>query len=210
MTHQENTEADALTRSASTKLSPVMRELESSRNLLLPQHAFLPAQNSHQWCEFLRKAGLRIRLGLIPLRAVVFSCARIFILSLMTLAWGAGFFHTSLEAAGWLLEHEHHHPAYHDPAHDHSHEHMAGDGDDHEPLWAAQPASQSALLLAVIAALLLAPLFPLARWALSALLRTSAHAAASPRWRINGSHTRDPVWHFVRRCAPDIAAPPLL
>jgi len=167
-------------------------------------------QFSHHWCEFLRKGKLRIESRVISVRAVVFSFARIFILSLMTLAWGAGFFHTSLEAAGWLFEHEHHHPAFHDPAHGHSHEHTAGDGDDHEPLWAAQPNAQASLLLAVISSLLLAPpLFLLAHWALSALLRT-VRALASEFWRINGSHTRDPVWHFVRRCAPDIAAPPLL
>jgi len=127
----------------------------------------------------------------------------------MTLAWGTGFFHTSLEAAGWLFEHEHHHPAYHDPAHDHSHEHTVGDGDDHEPLWAAQPASQSSLLLAVIAALLLAPLLFFAAQTLSALMRVAC-AEAAPCWRIACRTTRDPVWHFVRRCAPDIAAPPLL
>jgi len=144
--------------------------------------------------------------GLIPLRAVVLSCARIFILSLMTLAWGAGFFHTSLEAAGWLFEHEHHHPAYHDPAHGNAHEHTVGDGDDHEPLWAAQPNAQSSLLLAIVTALL-APLFLCSAWTLSALLR-AVRALAFPFWRINWRNTRDPVWHFVRRCTPDIAAPP--
>jgi len=128
----------------------------------------------------------------------------------MTLAWGAGFFHTSLEAAGWLFEHEHHHPTYHDSTQGHSHEHTAGDGDDHQPLWAAQPASQASFLLAVISALLLTPpLFLLAHWALSALLR-AACAHAAPLRRINWGNTCDPVWHFVRRCAPDIAAPPLL
>jgi len=151
---------------------------------------------------------LRIGRGVIPLRAVVFSCARIFILSVMTLAWGVGFFHSSLCAADWLPDHEHHHPAYHDPANPHAHEHTVGDGGDQEPLWAAQPTSHASLLLAVLTALLLAPLFLSPRWTLSALLRV-ARPKVAPRWRINGSHTRDPIWHFVRRCAPDIAAPPL-
>jgi len=152
---------------------------------------------------------LRIVGGGLSVRAVVLSLARILIVCLMTLAWGAGFFHASLEAAGWMFEHEHHHPSYHDLAHSHAHEHTAGDGDEHEPLWAALPYSPSAALLAAIAALLLTPLFLLACSALSALLCAARARAASPCWRIAWQHTRDPVWHFVRRCAPDSAAPPV-
>ncbi|WP_156469249.1 hypothetical protein [Cephaloticoccus primus] len=129
---------------------------------------------------------------------------RVIIALLMVFAWGTGFFHQSLEAAGYLFEHEHHHPAYHDPANDHAHEHNAGDGDDHTPLW-AQHNPQGAVLFAAFAVLLLAAI--LFHRALQHLLRAYAPAATLclQRWR----HTRDPIWHFVRRCAPDIAAPPV-
>lgn len=123
----------------------------------------------------------------------------------LTLAWGWGAWHEDLEAAGWMLEHQHLHHSHHETAERGAHEHPPG-AEEHSPFWARDVVNDSRLL-----PLVLLLFVALALPGLRSLVLNAATAEARIRTdRKRRSRASDPPWHFVRRCAPDVAAPPAL
>lgn len=119
----------------------------------------------------------------------------------LAITWCSAVWHVDLEAVGLLLEHKHH-------AHgDHPDHAPAGQAhDDHEQVFARDVAKEQ---LRVGAPIL---------WFVWLGLATMLTAALQPRrtgltsfWK---RRETDPpfahVWQFIRRCAPESAAPPAL
>jgi hypothetical protein len=129
---------------------------------------------------------------------------RLMIVITAALAWCWGVWHEELEGAGLMFDHDHHHSAGHhgeDPAHEHP---MPADSDDHRPVVArdqfqdGRPAILAQLLFALVV------VFGCLRF----ILPTGFDGIrAVPRWRTPDLLS---VWLFLRRCAPDAAAPPAL
>ena len=123
----------------------------------------------------------------------------------LALAWCWGAWHADLEAAGWMFHHDHHHANHgHAEASGH-HQHDAEAEDDHQPVWARDFKADARM----------------APWLLLLLLTAAALADQEVRRIILRPNTIRPsgrarqragpvesVWHILRRCAPDVAAPP--
>lgn len=132
---------------------------------------------------------------------------RVILALTLALAWCWGAWHEDLEAAGWMFDHHHHpHHRHHETNQSGSHEHTPLCGDDHKPVWARDLSKDARIL-------------PCLQPELSTLALGGIWAPAfNPRMvdaRIRGGPKRrtwdfDSVWIFVRRCAPDVAAPPAL
>jgi len=121
---------------------------------------------------------------------------------LLAVTWCAAAWHVDLEAVGMMLEHEHH---AHD---DHASEHVpTAAHDDHEQVFARDVAKdqirvggKNLVWVSVLA------------WATFVLLAWRPRISAD-RPTPDPNETDPPlahVWHFVQRCAPESAAPPVL
>ena len=132
---------------------------------------------------------------------------RVILALTLALAWCWGVWHEDLEAVGLMLDHQHqHHQGHHETDQSGSHEHTPVSIDDHKPVWARDLTNDARvvpLLLLLFPTLALvgicSPAFNLR--AVDAPLRCG---------RKRRARDFDPIWHFVRRCAPDVAAPPAL
>lgn len=131
---------------------------------------------------------------------------RVILVLALTLAWCWGAWHEDLEGAGWMFDHKHHHSDHHETDQPASHNHTPLTGDDHKPVW-ARDVSHDARVLPFLQ-VLLAVVALAGLWALAFNQRLiEAELRGRPKRR---ARNFDPVWHFVRRCAPDVAAPPAL
>jgi hypothetical protein len=124
----------------------------------------------------------------------------------LALAWCWGAWHQDLEGAGWMFDHQHHHSDHHGSEHSASHDHGPLTDDDHEPVW-ARDVSHDARVLPFLQ-LLLAVAALAGLWTLTFQQRLTDPCVRCRLQRLAWSFGR--VWHFVRRCAPDVAAPPAL
>ena len=131
---------------------------------------------------------------------------RVILALTLALAWCWGAWHEDLEGAGWMFEHEHHHRDHHAADQSGSDQHEPAVDDDHQPVWARNftPDVQvmpSLFLMFALLALVSGSWFAFNRREVDHLL-----------WGRRKRRARDfdPIWHFVRRCAPDVAAPPAL
>ena len=130
------------------------------------------------------------------------SRSRSLLAILLAVTWCSAAWHVDLEAIGMMFEHEHH---------SHGHEHadhapVAPHG-EHEQVF-AQHIAKDQLRIGSSSSLWLA-LFGLATWLATAWLPRFSAERATP----DPSETDPPlahVWHFLRRCAPESAAPPAL
>jgi hypothetical protein len=131
---------------------------------------------------------------------------RVILALTLALAWCWGAWHEDLESAGWMLDHEHHHQGHHEADQSGSHEHTPISGDDHEPVWARSLTNDIQVI--PFLHLLFATLAVVGIWSLAFNLReVDAPLRGRPKRR---ARDFDPIWNFVRRCAPDVAAPPAL
>ena len=132
---------------------------------------------------------------------------RVILALTLALTWCWGAWHEDLEAAGWMFDHHHqHHHRHHETNQSGSHEHTPLCGDDHKPVW-ARDLSNDALFLPLLQ-FLPATLGLGSIWAPAFNLRmVDVPIRGGPK---RPTLDLDSIWNFVRRCAPDVAAPPAL
>lgn len=134
------------------------------------------------------------------------SLRRAMLAMILALAWCGTALHQDLEATGWMLEHDHHLPAHHQAEAPSSLPQSLPTNGDHEPVWARGQIQDGRIAVVVQGVLAVVVLFLLTLPGVRLLrLLTEGLPVLS-----GGPPPLDPVWSFVRRCAPDVAAPPAL
>lgn len=179
--------------------------------------AGLPARRTADWqinracpvgvalSEVLPPAASGIVLAPIALcsSCAAMSPGRVIPAVLLACSWCWAAWHADLEGAGLMFDHEHVRAHHHDAGS--SHDHPAPSyGDEHSPVWARDQLKDGTLRLLVQAMFAFLLGAAILRFAISgqAAFRTDRRRRRRPDYL--------PVWQFVRRCAPDSAAPPAL
>ena len=121
---------------------------------------------------------------------------------MLAVTWCSTAWHVDLEAAGMMLEHQHHAHDDHDAAHD-----PVGAHDDHQDVFARDVANDQMRIAAPV--VLWFTVVGLASWLIAARWQRRTELTV-PRRRRETDPPFTQIWQFVRRCAPESAAPPAL
>jgi hypothetical protein len=110
--------------------------------------------------------------------------------------------HSDLEAAGWMIDHDHGH-SHHDDANS---DKSPFDVDEHESIVARQLSEQGRIFGPLLLILAVVSLLSLFEWFRN-VKPQRIDCLADPR---RSDHALPVNWQFVCRCAPDSTAPPAL
>lgn len=111
--------------------------------------------------------------------------------------------HSDLEAAGWMIDHDHGH-SHHDTTQNDDYPFVDG---EHELVVARQMDEAGRITIPILPVLAVIPLFGLFVWCSIRFKKQVDDYKPRPH-KTENAHLN--IWQFVWRCAPDSTAPPAL